>query len=93
MLSLCLGTLATITLINLRGLREVGLVFIVPTYLFVGSLLAALAIGLAKTLAAGGSPAPVAAPPRLAAPTAGLGLWILLRAFASGCAAMTGVEA
>jgi amino acid transporter len=38
-LSLCLGILIVITLINLRGLRETGLVFMAPTYLFVGSLL------------------------------------------------------
>src|SRR6516162_1283117 len=53
-LPLCLATLALITVVNLRGVRESGLAFVVPTYLFIGSLLAVLAIGLAKTLLAGG---------------------------------------
>jgi len=92
-LSLCLAILAAITLINLRGIREAGLVFMAPTYLFVGSLLIAIAVGIGKTLAAGGSPVPVMPPPLLAPPTAAVGLWLLLQAFSSGCAAMTGVEA
>jgi len=92
-LSLCLAILAAITLINMRGLREAGLVFMVPTYCFVGSLVIALGIGAGKVLAAGGSPMPVAAPPAFPAPTAAVGVWLLLQAFSSGCAAMTGVEA
>jgi len=92
-LSLCLAILAAITLINLRGIREAGLVFMAPTYLFVGSLLIAIAVGIGKTLAAGGSPVPVMPPPLLAPPTAAVGLWLLLQAFSSGCATMTGVEA
>jgi amino acid transporter len=92
-LSLCLGILAAITLINLRGLREAGLIFMAPTYLFVGSLLLAIGIGIFKTLAAGGEPAPVVAPPAFPPQIAAVGWWLLLKAFASGCAAMTGVEA
>src|SRR5579871_5520147 len=49
-LSLCLAILALITLINLRGVRESGLAFAAPTYLFIGSLLAVLALGTAKAL-------------------------------------------
>src|ERR1022692_1972859 len=92
-LSLCLGILAAITLINLRGLREAGLIFMAPTYLFVGSLLLAIGIGIFKTLAAGGEPTPVVAPPAFPPQIAAVGWWLLLKAFASGCAAMTGVEA
>jgi amino acid transporter len=92
-LSLCLAILAVITLINLRGLREAGLVFMVPTYCFVGSLVIMLAIGIGKVLAAGGAPMPVVAPPPLPSATAAVGLWLLFQAFASGCTAMTGVEA
>jgi amino acid transporter len=92
-LALCLGILSVITLINLRGLREAGLIFMAPTYLFVGSLLLAIGIGIFKTLAAGGQPAPVVAPPAFPPQIAAVGWWLLLRAFASGCAAMTGVEA
>jgi amino acid transporter len=92
-LAICLGILAAITLINLRGLREAGLVFMAPTYLFVGSLLLAIGIGIFKTLAAGGAPAPVVQPPAFPPQIAAVGWWLLLKAFASGCAAMTGVEA
>jgi len=92
-LALCLGILAAITLINLRGMREAGLIFMTPTYLFVGSLLLAIGIGIFKTLAAGGAPVPVIAPPASPPQIVAVGWWLLLRAFASGCAAMTGVEA
>ena len=92
-LSLCLGILILVTLINLRGVRETGGVFLVPTYLFIFCLLGAIAIGVAKTLAAGGHPTPVTQLPKLAGATEAVGAWLLLRAFASGCTAMTGVEA
>jgi amino acid transporter len=92
-LALCLGILALITLINLRGLREAGLVFMAPTYLFVISLTAMIAIGAFKAFAAGGAPTPVVAPPPFAPLTAAVGWWLMLKAFASGCTALTGVEA
>jgi amino acid transporter len=92
-LGLCLGILAVVTLINLRGVREAGIVFMVPTYLFLGSLLVALVIGFAKLVLSGGHPIPVIAPPKVAAATASVSLWLLLKVFSSGCTAMTGVEA
>jgi amino acid transporter len=93
-LELCLAVLALITLVNLRGTLEAGLVFSIPTYLFVASFGGLLLFGFVKAMIAGGSPAPIVAPPPLAAAsTAGATLWLLLRAFASGCTAMTGVEA
>ncbi|SPE30265.1 Amino acid permease-associated region [Acidobacteriia bacterium SbA2] len=92
-LSICLVILLLITMVNLRGVRETGAVFIIPTYVFVGSLLATLILGVAKTLVAGGHPMPIVAPPPLPLPTAAVGAWILLKAFSSGCTAMTGVEA
>jgi amino acid transporter len=92
-LLMCLVILLLMTIINLRGVRETGAVFIFPTYLFVGSLFITLALGLVKSLAAGGHPAPVIAPPTLHLPTAAVGAWLLLKAFSSGCTAMTGVEA
>src|SRR5580692_8992389 len=64
-LSLCLGILLVVTIVNLRGVRETGGVFMVPTYLFIACLLGTIAIGLAKTLAAGGHPVPVIQPPTL----------------------------
>jgi amino acid transporter len=92
-LALCLGILALITLINLRGLREAGLVFLAPTYLFVGSLTVMILVGVFKAFMAGGAPTPVVAPPPFAPVTAAVGWWLMLKAFASGCTALTGVEA
>lgn len=92
-LPICLVILLLITMVNLRGVRETGAVFIIPMYIFVGSLLITLFLGFVKAIAAGGHPAPVVMPPVMTAPTATIGAWLLLKAFASGCTAMTGVEA
>jgi amino acid transporter len=58
-LELCLAVLALITVVNLRGTLEAGLVFSIPTYLFVASFGGLLLWGVAKALIAGGSPAPI----------------------------------
>ena len=92
-LALCLGILAVITLINLRGVRETGNLFLAPTYLFIACLLGAIGLGLIKQFLNGGHPMPVVAPPALKAASGAAGLWIILKSFASGCTAMTGVEA
>jgi amino acid transporter len=92
-LPLCLLTLALITLVNLRGTSEAGWAFALPTYLFLASLGSVLALGVARAAAGGGHPQPVVPPPARPAATEAVGLWLLLRAFASGCTAMTGVEA
>jgi len=92
-LPLCLATLAMITLVNLRGVREAGLAFLVPTYLFMASLLGVIALGVAKSALAGGRPTPVSPPPIQPAAEVAASYWLLMRAFASGCTAMTGVEA
>ncbi len=90
---LCLGILFLITLVNLRGVQESGGVFMLPTYLFIACLLGLIALGVYKTLAAGGHPMPVVPPPKLLGAGSALSAWLLLRAFSSGCTAMTGVEA
>jgi hypothetical protein len=91
-LSACLIILAMLTLVNLRGLRESGLIFMAPTYLFVACLIVVIFWGVAATVLSGGHP--VAAPPPLnTGPLAAAGAWLVLRAFSSGCTAMTGVEA
>lgn len=92
-LLICLVILVLITLVNLRGSRETGVVFMIPTYLFLGSLGAVILAGIGKTIMSGGHPTPVEPPAALPAATAAVSLWILLKAFASGCTAMTGVEA
>jgi amino acid transporter len=93
MLTLCLVILGLIAAINLRGARESGVALAVPTYLFIVSLFGVLAVGLGKVIASGGHPEPVVPPPPLKEATEVAGLWLLAKAFASGCTAMTGVEA
>ncbi|ADV84713.1 APC family permease [Terriglobus saanensis] len=92
-LALCLGILALLTLVNMRGVRDTGATFMLPTYLFLVSLLAVIGVGLFRAVATGGHPVPVVAPPVLPASVSMLSYWILLKVFASGCTAMTGVEA
>ncbi len=92
-LTLCLVILLLITLVNLRGVRETGALFMIPTYLFVGTLLITLVMGIIKVVSSGGHPTPVVPPPAFPMATAGVGAWLLLKSFASGCTAMTGVEA
>jgi amino acid transporter len=92
-LPLCLGVLALVTLVNLRGTRESGLVFAGPTYVFVASLGFVLAAGAWKAWAGGGHPTPAVPPPAIPGATETATLWLMLRAFAAGCTAMTGVEA
>jgi amino acid transporter len=87
--SLCLFFIAFITIANLRGLRESGRLFAGPTYLFVGTMVVMLLGGAVKQLL---SPGPVGPVP-LAPPMQSLTLFLVLRAFASGCAALTGIEA
>jgi amino acid transporter len=92
-LTICLGILLLITIVNLRGVKEAGGVFMIPTYLFLGTLLITILIGAFKALTAGGHPMPVVAPPSIPAASAMVGAWLVLKAFASGCTALTGVEA
>jgi amino acid transporter len=90
---LCLAILLMLTLVNLRGLRSAGLLFMLPTCLFVACLGVTIVIGIVKTLLAHGHPVPVMPPPKMPAVMTAAGTWLLLRAFASGCTALTGVEA
>jgi amino acid transporter len=92
-LSLCLGILFLIVLVNLRGVREAGKFFMIPTYLFVGTLAITIVWGLIRLLVNGGHPTPLVAAHPLAPYAGAAGSWLLLQAFASGCTAMTGVEA
>ncbi len=92
-LPFCLGILILLTIVNLRGVREAGTAFMAPTYLFLACMLGALLLGVVKAIGSGGHPIPVTAPPRLKAAAASSSLWLLVKAFSSGCTAMTGVEA
>jgi amino acid transporter len=92
-LALCLGILLVLTLINLRGVREAGLAFMAPTYIFVACLGGVIVAGLFESIVHGGHPIPAAPIPRPAAAMTAVSLWLLVKAFSSGCTAMTGVEA
>jgi amino acid transporter len=92
-LSLCIGILIAITLLNLRGVREAGTAFSVPTYLFVGTLLITIIAGVIRVFLSGGHPTPVAPLPPPPPVTEAVSYWLLLKVFASGCTALTGVEA
>src|SRR5271166_4741699 len=91
--SICVGILIVITILNLRGVRDAGLAFAVPTYLFVGTLLVTIVVGVFRVLLSGGHPIPVVPPAPPLPMTAVVSYWLLLKVFASGCTALTGVEA
>ena len=84
-----IAAILLLMLINLRGVREASAVFVIPTYVFIISLAALLALGLVR-MATGGLPAAASHPPPV---TESVSFFLVLRAFAGGCTAMTGVEA
>jgi amino acid transporter len=90
---IAVGFIIFIGLANLRGAKESGLLFAIPTYLFIGSIIALLVVGFTR-LAMGHNLTPPA-PPENSWAHAGtsLSLFLILRAFTSGCTALTGVEA
>jgi len=92
-LTLCLAVLLILTIVNMRGVHDTGVVFMIPTYLFTGTLLIVIGAGAWHVLHSGGHPHPATPLPVLPAATATIGLWLLLKVFSSGCTAMTGVEA
>src|SRR5882762_10146343 len=91
--SLCVGILIVITILNLRGLREAGTAFAVPTYLFLGTLLITIVGGVFRVLLSGGHPTPATPLPPPPPMTEAVSYWLLLKVFASGCTALSGVEA
>jgi amino acid transporter len=88
---MCLAALAILMLGNLRGIRESGNIFAVPTYFFVFAIAALLLAGFYKYATGGVVPVQVILPPN--AGHSKLTIFLLLTAFANGCTAMTGVEA
>jgi len=94
--ALCIGLIALVALANLRGIRQSGSMFAVPSYLFLFSFLGMIAWGLAHyALNPGAVAIPAAADPTHAEGYAlqPLSMLLLLGAFANGCTALTGVEA
>ncbi|MDP9049300.1 MAG: APC family permease [Acidobacteriota bacterium] len=91
-LLLCIVVLGILAMVNMRGVKDTGAAFILPTFLFVGTLLTTIVVGAFHVFQTHGHP--VAHQVTLASPTIKLiGYWLLLKAFSNGCAAMTGVEA
>jgi len=91
--AVCVGILIIITIFNLRGVREAGAAFALPTYFFVGTLLITILAGVVRVIGSGGHPTPVVPLPPPPTVTAAVSFWLLLKVFASGCTALTGVEA
>jgi amino acid transporter len=89
--TLCLAFIALLTLVNLRGVRESGVLFAIPTYAFVVVMFAMVGTGVGRC-AAGDCPTVHATDP-IAAGAGAVGVFVLLQAFASGASALTGVEA
>jgi amino acid transporter len=87
--AICVGVVLLIMMANLRGIRETGRIFAVPTYWFILCLVILLGGGFFSLLTRGAPPAPAEALPVHEPFT----LFLVLRAFASGCAALTGIEA
>ena len=87
-------TLAFVLLLmlgNLRGIRESGQIFAIPTYFFIFTTLALIAVGIFRVVT--GDVHPVQVPDPVASENVSLTMFLVLRAFANGCTAMTGVEA
>jgi amino acid transporter len=90
---LCLLAIAGITWANLRGVRESGTLFAIPTYGFVLIFLTLIVVGLTRLITGTLSLAPAQTIPIVGHGTQALTLFLILRAFASGCTALTGIEA
>ncbi len=87
--TIALGLLVLITLVNLRGIRETGTALAAPVYLFVASYLLMLGAGTVRLIVEGPGIAPIQPP----APSQPLTLFLLLHTFSTGCTALTGIEA
>jgi amino acid transporter len=86
---LCVLSVIAVTIANLRGVRESGRLFTIPTYWFIGSMFLLLLAGLWRVLS--GTVHPL--PPEEIQVTHALTTFLILRAFSSGCATLTGIEA
>ncbi len=92
--ALALFFIGMIMLLNLRGIRESGTIFAIPTYMFIAIMLTMLGTGLYRWYVLKTTGVPLPMPPRIQYEAQqGLTLFLILRAFSSGCAALTGVEA
>lgn len=88
-----IGIVCLVALVNLRGVSESGTFFSIPTYAFIFLLTGAIVVAVVKIVFDSGNPLAAGTPRETFAGTESLGLLLLLKAFAGGCSAMTGVEA
>jgi len=92
---LAIGAIVLLTWINLRGVRESGTIFALPTYAFVGGVIVVIGLGLARYTGVMG--AQLSPHPGTIEPVGVISqfayIWLILRAFAAGCTALTGIEA
>lgn len=92
-IEMAIGLIALVTIANLRGLKESGQLFAIPTYLFIVSMFGLIGVGLFKVVTGQVVAAPAPAVPNMPAETHPLAFFLLLHAFAAGCTALTGIEA
>jgi amino acid transporter len=97
-LLICLFILAVIAIVNMRGVKESGFAFMLPTFIFVSTLLATIGVGMYHVWLTHGHPVALTAPPppivtEIPTLTKFALVWLILKTFSNGCAAMTGVEA
>lgn len=94
---MAIGAIAVLTWLNLRGVRESGSIFAIPTYAFVGGVLLVIAIGVMRQFGLFGlapsTPPPAHSVESLDSLSQFMLVWLVLRAFAAGCTALTGIEA
>ncbi len=96
--SICVAAVIVLALVNLRGVRESGAAFSVPTYVFIVMMVVLIGVGLYRMMmgdvgAATSSPAPTSLANAIPAPAGFALIFLVLRGFAEGCVAMTGTEA
>ena len=82
-----------VTLANLRGVKESGVIFAVPTYVFIVSILTLIVYGFIRNMLFDVQPVVHMIDPEIPSTGEAIGLWLILRAFAAGCTALTGIEA
>jgi amino acid transporter len=91
------GAIVVLTWLNLRGIRESGSIFALPTYAFVGGVLVVIVIGIMREYGIFGlapaTPPPAHSTEHLESISQFMLIWLVLRAFAAGCTALTGIEA
>ena len=88
---LIVGAILLVMAVNLRGISESGTIFALPTYIFIGSVLLLVGVGIGRTVL--GQPPTVTGVTPVTVPVESMSLLLLMRAFADGCSAMTGTEA